>query len=268
MIDNISLQNALTTTGFYNGLIDGKVGPVTHAAMKKFIDGATSFDVSMATGDRIRIAAEQLILQRLGFYPKQSRIDGLVGPNTRDAWDRWQAAQRKATVPPKVAEIVSPTPASIKNVWPTQANVPTFYGARGSNQVKVPVPWKMYLAWDTSTQIKTISLHKKVADSSSRVFDRIHKEIGETKIYDLGLHLFGGSLNVRKMRNGTAWSMHSWGIAIDFDTERNQLSWGKDKARLGKDDAIPMWKIWEDEGWVSLGRVRNYDWQHVQAARL
>ena len=28
------------------------------------------------------------------------------------------------------------------------------------------------------------------------------------------------------------------------------------------------WKLWEEEGWVSLERQRNFDWMHVQAARL
>lgn len=28
------------------------------------------------------------------------------------------------------------------------------------------------------------------------------------------------------------------------------------------------WKCWEEEGWVSLGRQRNYDRMHVQAAKL
>lgn len=27
-------------------------------------------------------------------------------------------------------------------------------------------------------------------------------------------------------------------------------------------------QCWETGGWVSLGRTRNYDWIHVQAARI
>lgn len=84
----------------------------------------------------------------------------------------------------------------------------------------------------------------------------------------LGLDLFGGCLNVRAMRGGKALSMHSWGIAIDVDPEHNPLRWGRDKARMAGPDYAPFLDIWESEGWISLGRERNYDWMHVQAARL
>ncbi len=82
----------------------------------------------------------------------------------------------------------------------------------------------------------------------------------------LGIDVFGGSLNVRKMRGGESYSMHSWGIAIDFDPERNALGWNQSKARLAAADAADFWKIWEGEGWVSMGRARDFDWMQVQAA--
>jgi hypothetical protein len=70
------------------------------------------------------------------------------------------------------------------------------------------------------------------------------------------------------MRGGTKWSTHSWGIAIDYDPERNRLNWGRDKASFAKPEYGDWWKIWEKEGWVSLGRTRNFDWMHIQAAKL
>jgi hypothetical protein len=70
------------------------------------------------------------------------------------------------------------------------------------------------------------------------------------------------------MRGGSRFSMHSWGIAIDFDPERNQLHAHAPEARLSHADAAPFWKAWEAEGWVSLGRAKNYDWMHVQAASI
>ena len=67
---------------------------------------------------------------------------------------------------------------------------------------------------------------------------------------------------------GRAMSMHSWGIAIDFDPAHNRLRWGRDRARLAGPDYRAFLDIWEAEGWISLGRERNYDWMHIQAARL
>ena len=87
-------------------------------------------------------------------------------------------------------------------------------------------------------------------------------------IKELRLNRFGGCLNVRKMRGGSAWSIHSWGAAIDIDPDRNQLKWGKDKAFLARSEYEPFWKIVEAEGWTSLLRARNFDAMHIQAANL
>ena len=84
----------------------------------------------------------------------------------------------------------------------------------------------------------------------------------------MGLDLWGGCHNIRPIRGGTRRSAHSWGIAIDFDSDRNQLHWGRDKATFAKPEYDYWWKYWEEEGWVSLGRIRNFDWMHLQAARL
>jgi len=85
------------------------------------------------------------------------------------------------------------------------------------------------------------------------------------KIKELRLDLFGGCLNVRKMRGGSSWSMHSWGIAVDLDPDKNQLTWGKDRASFAKSEYDPFWKIVADEGWTSLGKAENRDWMHFEA---
>ena len=176
-------------------------------------------------------------------------------------------------VAPQVADILAPSPApsaaaAVRNAWPTQSGVGAFYGQVGMRQTQLALPYPMKLAWDGTKVVRSISLHEKVAASAGRVLARALEHYGETGIRELGLDLFGGSLNVRKMRGGSAYSMHSWGIAIDFDPERNQLRWGRDRAKLAGNQAGAFLSFWEDEGWVSLGRARNYDWMHVQAARL
>lgn len=61
---------------------------------------------------------------------------------------------------------------------------------------------------------------------------------------------------------------HAWGLAIDWDPAHNKLKWGRDRARLARPEYDTWWRLWEEEGWVSLGRTRNFDWMHVQAVKL
>jgi hypothetical protein len=152
--------------------------------------------------------------------------------------------------------------------WPRQTDVKKFYGPVGKNQVMLELPFPMRIAWDKRKVITKFSVHRLVHDSAERVFAKIAETYSAKERTNIGIDLFGGCLNVRPMRGGTEYSMHAWGIAIDFDPERNQLKWGKDQARLAKPDAVPFWKAWEAEGWVSLGRARNFDFMHTQAARL
>ena len=70
------------------------------------------------------------------------------------------------------------------------------------------------------------------------------------------------------MRGGSSWSIHSWGAAVDLDPDNNQLKWSKPKATFSKAEYGDFWKIVEAEGWISLGRERNFDWMHFQAAYL
>lgn len=227
------LQSRLTAHDFPVGPIDGVIGPKTKAAIVAF--------------------------QTMEGLPVTGVADGATVEALR------QSASQTPDAPDRGGEQDAPV---IKNLWPRQRNVSAFYGPVGQNQTLVPLPYPMKLAWNPAITVNRISLHEKVAESAARCFERIADAYPEDKRAELGLDLFGGSLNVRKMRGGSNYSMHSWGIAIDFDPARNQLKWGKDKARLGQPDAEHFWRIWEAEGWVSLGREKNFDWMHVQAARL
>ena len=190
--------------------------------------------------------------------------DGVVGKATAAALDQFiDTAGIDRDSEPAQAE-----PDHIQAVWPRQSGVPAFYGSVGEHQTTLVLPYQMKIAWDTSKTVTRMSVHEKVHDSAKACFDRIADAYDAAKRAEIGIDLFGGCLNVRKMRGGSAYSMHSWGIAIDFDPERNQLKWGRDRARLAKPDCEEFWRIWESAGWLSLGRARNFDWMHVQAARL
>lgn len=235
------LQSRLTAHGFPCGPIDGVIGDKTIAALKAF-----QFARSLKqTGQADAPTVEAL------------RVTSSAIPNGVKA-----ALPDRDTAPEK--ETFQPS----RRIWPRQSECMSYYGPVGQNQAQIDVPFDMWLAWSKSTRVRKMTVHKLVADSASKVLVHIAGAYTQSERKDLGIDLFGGSLNVRKMRGGNSYSMHSWGIAIDFDPERNQLSWGKDKARLAHPDAVPFWVAWESEGWLSLGRARNFDWMHIQAARL
>ena len=226
------IQSRLTSHGFPVGPIDGVIGDKTTAAIKAF-------------------------QSRNGILPSGKADEATI------------AALRSTSAGPVVRPIGEDQPApTIKSVWPRQADVSAFYGAVGTSQTTIEIPFDMWLAWDKSVRARKMTLHTKVAASDERVLQAVAGLYSAQERKTIGLDLFGGSLNVRKMRGGSAYSMHSWGIAIDFDPERNQLKWGKDRARLAQPDAVPFWLEWEKEGWLSLGRARDFDHMHVQAARL
>jgi hypothetical protein len=143
-----------------------------------------------------------------------------------------------------------------------------FFGPVGQNQTQIALPYPMVLAWDMGVKVSRITCHEKVVSSLQSIFDKLLAEYGHTRIRELGIDLFGGCLNVRKMRGGTAWSIHSWGAAIDIDPDRNRLRETSATARFARREYLPMLEAFESEGWVSLGVARDYDWMHFQAARL
>lgn len=215
----------------------------------------------------------QLFLQSAGY--KIPKSDGAFGPITERETLKFQAKnglRPDGVVGEKtwkfVTTVSNNTPLSQR--WPKQDynSMVNFYGPVGENQTKLEVPYKLKLAWAPSTTLTKITCHEKVAKSLYSIFENTLKTYGEKEISKLRLDLFGGCLNVRKMRGGSSWSIHSWGAAVDFDPDNNQLKWTKDKASFAKKEYDNFWKIVEKEGWVSLGRERNYDWMHIQSARL
>jgi hypothetical protein len=133
--------------------------------------------------------------------------------------------------------------------------------------VRVDGPYPLRLSWDLNTTVSRIACHEKVAPSLGRVLAGVLDHYGPDAVRELRLDRFGGCYNPRKKRGGTSWSTHAWGIALDFDPERNRLQWGRDRAVFARPVYDRWWELWEAEGWISLGRVANFDWMHVQAAR-
>ena len=130
--------------------------------------------------------------------------------------------------------------------------------------VTLELPYPMRLAWDLDTKVSKMRVHKMVKDNFKGVFDDLLAEYGYEKLVKLGIDLFGGCFAYRKMRGGTSWSKHSWGIAIDLDPVRNQLHETKATARFARPEYKPMIDIFYKHGFIGLGPEKNYDWMHFE----
>lgn len=211
--------------------------------------------------DRELVAVQQLMFRDAGADP--GKIDGLIGPQTLFALEQWQNLIRDIELPKAIAKATQ-----VAAVWPRERDAEKFYGAPGTNHTRFKLPYPMKLAWDLDNIVDEITMNRICGPSAIRVLSRVHEHYGIKEIRRLGFDLFGGCYNNRPKRGGKSKSMHAYACALDFDPVRNQLRWGRDRARLALPSCEQWWKFWEEEGWVSLGRLRNYDWMHVQAANL
>ena len=152
----------------------------------------------------------------------------------------------------------------------TEENLNKYFGNINEIEkhlVTIDLPYPMRLSWDLNTTTKRLTVNKAVADSVVRVLTKVLNYYGYEKIKELGLDILGGAFNKRKKRGGNTWSVHAWGIAIDFNPDKNRLKWGKNKAEFAKPIYKKWWEFWYNEGWYSLGIEKNYDYMHVQKVK-
>lgn len=131
--------------------------------------------------------------------------------------------------------------------------------------VKIQLPYPMRVSWSPKSTVTTMQCHKDVAEQFKAIFTDILKHYGLKRIQELGIDLFGGCFNYRKMRGGSYLSMHSWGIAVDLDPTRNSLKATASTATFAKPEYKPMIDAFYKHGFQSLGKERDYDWMHFEA---
>jgi hypothetical protein len=128
--------------------------------------------------------------------------------------------------------------------------------------VTLNLPYPMRLAWDTDETVTRMRCHKLVAPKFEAVFKELLTTYGLPRIKELGIDLFGGCFNYRKMRGGSAWSKHSWGIAIDLDPARNGLKTTYAKSQFAKPEYKKLHEIFEKHGFINLGKTKGFDTMH------
>jgi len=255
------VQELLAEQGLYQGKVDGIAGPVTLTALDKI----KGLDIDWSTRRKI-----------IGFIQLKcfeneidcGDIDGYWGPQTEHAYEQLLYQREHNVLPPSWR----PEERKLGNTnnWPVQYSREfyDFYGEKGQHLKKLELPYQHKLSWNLNRRIRSFYCHKKVHDSLQNILTKVYDHYGHSEIKRLRLDQWGGCYNERAIRGGTKWSMHSWGIAVDYDPAHNKLKWGRDKADFARNEYNDWWSFWEEEGWVSLGRERNFDWMHVQAARL
>lgn len=264
-MDILTLQTFLNSKGA-KLQADGLLGAKTLKAAEAYIRSAGNPDgLADWSSDRLMIALEQALYADLKI--ETGVIDGLVGEDTRQA-RRVYADKAEGTWRDKLLEPRDPITDTLTKEWPRQRDVPSFFGAPGENLVRLSLPFPFRLAWDPAKTVQTTMVNAKCRDAFSAIWTKTLEHYTLGGLRTLRLDMFGGAFNIRKMRGGSALSMHSFGIAWDVDPERNQLKWNRSRASLDGKEYDKFWSFVEAEGGVSLGRARDFDWMHFQFARL
>jgi hypothetical protein len=274
------IQILLKADNHYKGTLNGKFDTATLDAVKALL-ASYKINTKGWSAARLKVAAEQAVYRSMKVPGSVGLvIDGLVGPQTnhvRDSYsaslvntwrDRLEDIENAKETPEKPAPVVVSSTRIPSTNWPRQRDCMAFYGKPGSNQVTLTLPYPMVIAWDPKKRVSSWKCHRKVHDNMKRIFQRTLDFYGMEKIRELRLDRWGGTLNVRKMRGGSSWSTHAWGIACDIDPDNNQLKWGRNRATLARPVYNKFWEFVYDEGFISLGKERDYDWMHFQASRL
>jgi hypothetical protein len=264
------LQRLLAAAGYYTGAIDGDIGTKSLAAIDAILTthaAECTTDPSAWSAKRRQIGAGQLVLKHAQCDP--GVVDGYAGNQTIGALLAWNHRQ---TYGRDLELDRTRTGPAIDSDFPKQSQCSTYYGNPGPaverKLVLVDLPFAMRLDWNLPKKVTRVQLHTRCADSAREAMKEILRKYGNDELRRLGLDRHAGTYNHRRMRGGTAWSMHAYGCAWDFHAAPNGLTTRCPQALFCGREYRKFFDIWEAHGWVSLGRAIGRDWMHVQAARL
>lgn len=259
------VQRLLSAAGYYSGLIDGQAGEKTMRGVELVLKKRSPTSLKWSR-DRQLVAAAQVILTFGGWEP--GKIDGYAGNNTMNA-----LAMYDFRVAHGVNQVISrpATSTAINSPFPSQSDCVAFYGAPGAAvQARLKMfdlPVAMRLDWALDQKVKRVQLHEKCGASAIEAVGEIVKHYGEKRWRELGLDRHAGTYVHRKMRGGTSWSMHAFGCAWDFYAAPNGLMMRAPDALFSGEQYKSFFDIWENFGWLPLGRAIGRDWMHVQATK-
>lgn len=140
-------------------------------------------------------------------------------------------------------------------------------------KITPPVGWQLYYQDDHGpVPVSGIRLHRKLEENFRSVLTSIWNhakgEIGTGAsdeqirkwLHDRRLDQHSGGFNFRPIHGSNNLSLHSYGIAIDWDADHNPQGHSS--------HTLPDWwyQIWRDHGWSDGRHFSNPDPMHVQFA--
>ena len=272
-MDITALQMLMAFSTYYAGAIDGDAGPKTWAAVRVLERTSAhryASDPDKWSDKRRLIGAGQAVLDACGYEP--GVVDGYAGHNTANALSAWMSQQTRdkpETLPRRRTKTPRTHPA--QSTYPRQSGMASFYGPAGGEACTsgvVVLPFRFKLSWNKRQRVARFCCHERLAEPMSAVFSEAAVHYGETEYRRLGLDLFGGCFNHRKVRGGRALSTHAYGAAFDLDPDRNRLRWGADRAAFAGQEYEAFLDIVMANGGTPAGYAWGKDWMHFQWARL
>lgn len=264
------IQKCLVDAGSYSGCIDGQCGPQTNKAVLEtliLLSIQLPDDWMQWSTKRKEIAYIQLLCHQHEI--DAGKMDGFFGPTTAAAVEQLLALFALGFIPRGFGDI-KPVRVNPYN-FPLDNNeaLNEHYGKPCEvSLVSVPCPWTLRLDWDLRSTTQVIPIHNKLAKSLASILYKTLNIYGAEGIKHFGLDRYGGSMNCRPIRGSlSTWSTHAWGISVDWYPSKNKPGWDSRRASLAHPDLDPWWGLWEQEGWLSLGRTEDRDWMHIQAAK-
>jgi hypothetical protein len=117
--------------------------------------------------------------------------------------------------PPRGLDQIVATFGNIQNYIQADGTLDPRWQIDSLDYIALPVP--LMLSYDHSKTITHFRCHKLLVEALETVFGNI-----KSKGLDPDLFSFGGCFSFRPQRTGSKLSAHSWGIAIDLNSESNR----------------------------------------------
>lgn len=121
-----------------------------------------------------------------------------------------------------------------------------------------PYPLRLY-ARGAALTVNRIRCHELVADWMEAALQLVLKEYGLKQIAKLGLDVYGGCYVPRKVRGGTSWSKHAFGIASDWLQQENGLQTPFAKATFSRPEYKDWLDCWRCSGFANLGQLEGFE---------